>query len=412
MAADLITREILWNIPYSFKVIMYVLAAAALLSFFGGGYLRLKSVMGGTIYLPRDNVGKRLKNLICVWLFQSKLGKNPGRWFVHALMFWGFVTLFIVTEIVAVEEWTPGNAFFHGNFYIVVSFFAEIAGIALLLGSGLSLLRRLTKPNFLTQSADWYLIHFFLITFCLMGFFIEGLRVSQNLHYWETVAIAEAGLHERYALIGYLLGQLMYGMSEGTAVFLHRWVWLVHMICTMIFIGMIPFTRLWHIFVSAFNIYGSRDYAMGKQSKMDFENIADDVEYFGTKYSTEFTVKQRLDFDSCLECGLCEIACPAYAAGANLNPKNVIQSLALALKKEKTAEGGEVNVHELVSTEALWACTTCGACVEQCPVEINQLESILEMRRFQVMGEAALPKSSAGDAIKNIEKKWKPLGNF
>ena len=177
-----------------------------------------------------------------------------------------------------------------------------------------------------------------------------------------------------------------------------------------------------HIFVSEPNVlFSRRPKALGPLAStpdLDPENMTEDT-VFGTGLIAHTTWKQRLDFISCTECGRCQDQCPAWATEKPLSPKLVIMDLrdhmfssASELLSGKAAEDGVSTkplVPDIIDPDVLWSCTTCGACVEQCPVDIEHVDTIVDMRRYEVLMEARFP-TEAGTMLRNIENQGDPWG--
>lgn len=405
-----VTREILWGIPVWYRVVMYSMLI-------GGSGVFLAGILRHLLLIKKAkkkvdysiNYFAAVKNIIVDWLFQRKHVKGtPLRGLLHVALFFGFLTLWIVTEIVALEEWSPHQVagqhnFFFGNFYLGVSLLGEIGGILLLLGSGGLVLRRLLrKSRNLTHDWQYYYMHGFLISAVLMGFAIEAIRIY----------VTKAPDFETWSFVGWWLASLIpAGTSEELLSSTHRGLWFWHMFFTMTFIASLSWTRFYHIFGALFNIALARpEKNASVLKKIDFENMGN-AEYFGAKTLGDFTWKQWLDYDACLECGKCTDVCPATAAGKTLSPKNVMVKLKNLMWDEQkiTDETKRRSVHEVITTDELMGCTTCGACVEACPVSINHIESIIDMRRYAVLSEGKIPDRAA-DAVKKVQAQGNPWG--
>ncbi|MGW0329297.1 (Fe-S)-binding protein, partial [Nocardia sp. NPDC003183] len=195
----------------------------------------------------------------------------------------------------------------------------------------------------------------------------------------------------------------------------------------------------WHRISAFFNIYFKREgdggVALGAAKPMmsgggvlDLETADPDVDTLGVGKVEDFTWKGLLDFTTCTECGRCQSQCPAWNTGKPLSPKLLITSLrdhtyakapylldgadkiseAARAEADRPLVGGE-DVHGIIDPEVLWSCTTCGACVEQCPVDIEHVDHIIDMRRYQVLIESEFPSELAG-LFKNLENKGNPWG--
>ena len=183
------------------------------------------------------------------------------------------------------------------------------------------------------------------------------------------------------------------------------------------FLVVVSYSKHLHIFLAPFNVaFSRRPRALGALDKtpdMDMENIEEDT-VFGVGQVGHFSWKQMLDFATCTECGRCQSACPAWNTEKPLSPKLLIMALRDNMFASATPLlGGEGDMTALVPNvidpDVLWACTTCGACVEECPVDIEHIDAIVDMRRHQVLMESEFP-SEAGLMLRNVENQGDPWG--
>jgi Fe-S oxidoreductase len=184
------------------------------------------------------------------------------------------------------------------------------------------------------------------------------------------------------------------------------------------FLVFVAYSKHLHIFLAPVNVAASkRPRALGgldKTPDMDMENVTEDT-VFGVGHVGEFTWKQMLDFATCTECGRCQSQCPAWNTGKPLSPKLVIMDLrdnlfssAVNLMSGEPHEG-ETLVPSIIDPDVLWSCTTCGACVEECPVDIEHVDAIIDMRRYEVLMESRFPPE-AGLMLRNLENQGDPWG--
>jgi Fe-S oxidoreductase len=173
-------------------------------------------------------------------------------------------------------------------------------------------------------------------------------------------------------------------------------------VISLFFVAWVPFSYFSHLFITPVNIFFSK---LGSRGAIrPIENI-EEAESLGISKLEEFSWKRRLDFDACLECGRCEAACPAYMAGSALSPKRIIVKLKGHL--HGTLPGP---IHgSLIQADELWACTTCMACVQECPAFIDIVDTIVDLRRYLTLSEGALP-STAPQSLQNIQRAGNPWG--
>jgi Fe-S oxidoreductase len=197
------------------------------------------------------------------------------------------------------------------------------------------------------------------------GYLIEALRISVTHPAW-------AG----WSPVGNAIASLLVGLSEPTARSLHLSLWIAHALAAFAFIASVPYTKLFHIFAAPVNIFFRPLEPAGKLAPVRSGNSV------GVKEWRDFTWKQILDFEACTRCGRCQDQCPAFASGLSLSPRNLMINLEAHLWHP---EGAPALHGEIVHTDELWACTSCRACVEICPVFIDQLSSIVDLRRYLVV---------------------------
>ena len=399
--AAVVTREILWNVPSWARVLMYLLFLAALAVCVLGIVRKVrgwrKGRKSGVSIPPAKALGRLWRDAV----LQGRIWRSGAAGLSHALVFWGFVVLFIGTCIVALEDygcWLLGreHLVFTGNFYLGVSFALEVFGIFFLAGLVLALSRRKAGGRFrpLNRRIDLALLWLFLVI-GLSGFITEGLRI----------AAAGGGMEEhpfeRWSFVGWGLALCLRGVEPAVLEFCHLAVWLFHMVLSMTFIALAPYCKLRHIFFAPINIALREDRKAGRYKGVSMEEVEETGRY-GAATAADFTRRQLLSFDACTECARCEESCPATTTGKPLSPMKVVLDIAAACGSQENLHGDEI------SPEVLWGCTSCGACVEECPVHIDQLAAIVDLRRHLVAeGEI---RGSAQAALRSVSAAGNPWG--
>ena len=234
-----------------------------------------------------------------------------------------------------------------------------------------------------------------------------------------------------WAFASHAIGAGLAGLGHGVDTALATTFLLLNIAVITGFLVFVSYSKHLHIFVAPFNVaFSRRPRALGgldKTPDMDMENVTEDT-VFGAGFIENFTWKQMLDFVTCTECGRCQSVCPAWNTGKPLSPKLVIMNLRdnmfsqashlMALKASQHADGsGDGNgatgpeplVPGVIEPDVLWSCTTCGSCVEQCPVDIEHVDAIVDMRRYQVLMESSFPHE-AGLMLRNVENQGDPWG--
>ena len=348
----------------------------------------------------------------------------------HAMIFFSFVILFIATAIITLEydilEPLAGIRFWYGPFYLWFSLIVDIAGLVLIIGLLYMMYRRkwlalpkldYTRPDRGPGEPDydrsWYrredwLFLWALVLICVTGFVLEADRLvwlQSEPTVWDYRWWSPVG-----TLLAYVIQSL--GLSpEGASSF--RYVlWWLHGLLAFAFIALIPFTKAKHIFTAMGSLAVRDPLPAARLPTADLER-----ESIGYKQITDFTWKHLMHLDACTKCGRCHEACPANATGFPLSPRDLILSLrelsATALEKRAlpeepaalVAQGDGVNQ---VRAETLWSCRTCAACVEICPVGIEHVPIIAEMRRSLV--EDGDMESTVQTALQQIQNKGNSFG--
>ncbi len=408
---SLMTRELWWNIdtPFS-KVIFYVLAAISIVVFAYGMYLKIQTWMSGKS-LSHDsrfnnNIKERIKSLLTFGLAHKRIKDKPVPGFAHALVFFGFLALWITTDVIAVQEHGHlGVYFFQGTFYKGISMFADIGGLLLLIGLSIFTLRRyvfIDKSLDNTQQ-DWIPI-VLLYSLVLSGFLLEAMRMA------ATQQI------EPFAPVGAFVANFVQFMTVDDLAIKHMSLWWLHAILTFVFIASIPFTKLIHIFTSPLSIFLFTERKKGQLSTpfklMDImEAEAEGKEFdesvldIGVSSFSDFSWKSLMDSDACTSCGRCHIACPATSTEKPLSPKFLMLDIRALAKGETKAKE---DVFSEISQDVLWSCTTCRACMEECPVLIEHVDTIVDMRRGLLAQNKA--PASLQATLKNLRTKSNPWG--
>jgi heterodisulfide reductase subunit C len=413
------TREIFGNIPFWSQVVFHVLAAATVTFFAFGIRRRFKLWQQGTPVNAIELFKGNLKQLVEKWkpgtrrILVDALGQNrvkgrgaAGR--AHILMFAGFMMLFLGTVILgidhAVEFISVSYKFYKGLFYIIYEFTLDVFGVLFVIGCFYFLFRRMRRPASVGHRAtDWYVLASF-ITIGVTGYVVEALRIG-----WQHWPHPE-GIGVKCSPVGlWVYSRVFSGMSEHSLRVAHLSVWWFHALLVFGFIASIPYTRLFHFIAGPLNLFFAK-HTMGVLQPITMEEVEKN-ERMGVSDIRHFTQQQLLSLDACMECGRCEDVCPAWATGKPLSPKKVVIDLkglmSETLTKKAPAKARALH-EETIAAETLWSCTACNACVNVCPVRIDQLTLILDMRRHLV-GEGGL-SGTAATALRRVQSAGNPWG--
>ena len=405
---NLATREIMWNIPFSFKVVMYGLFVLSLVALFKGLYEKVQFITKGEGVQGLPKLFPQELNWLRFFQTAFLTGKVPRFRYVaffHGLIFYGFLILWIATDLVAIHYDTPFKVF-QGTTYIVVSFLADIAGIMILIGIGFAFHRRyIVKPAYLsaTKPKQELFMYSMLVSLVVIGYLIEGIRILGT-----GMPIGE----QSWAPVGWILAKLFgsFSLSDSVLAGSYRTLWFLHMVNTMVFVASIGYTKFSHIFVLPFAALVTPVRRGAVLSPMNFEN--ENAETFGLGKLSELSMKNNLDLLSCVECGRCTQVCPANLAGKILDPKTIItktRDLAFEVMAKGEKDGDLWGDTPLFAANELDACTTCGACMEECPANIEHVNIILEAKRYKALTLGDIPPAAA-DAVNKIKNQGNPWG--
>lgn len=412
-----VTREVFGNIPGWAKAAFYLVVAVAAVAV---GWLASNRVRNWERGQPDDrrttqaNLARRMADFRAgVWM--RTLLRDPAAGLMHSFLYFGFVWLFIATVVLETNHQLPESLkFLHGDVYRGYSLVADLAGIAFLVGVVWAIGRRYLFPPYRiwtkTKPEDALILGAFLLI-GVTGFLVEGLR------------IAEVGRpsFERWSVVGWPLSDLVDGWSEGTLSGAHRALWALHFAGFLAFLVLLPTTKLRHMFTSPINMWlGARERPKGAMKPLP--NLMEtELESFGANAVEDFTWKELLDTDACTICGRCTSVCPANQTGKPLDPREIVLKVgevmaATGKPQVRTPVGvdGEITVSansvlERISAEEIWACTSCRACDEICPVNIEILDKILDIRRYLSLMESNFP-TELGNAYRSMENSSNPWG--
>jgi Fe-S oxidoreductase/nitrate reductase gamma subunit len=380
---------------------MYAFAVAAIGFCAWGFYRRLAVYRRGKALNRLDLLPRRILLMLGNVLAQRQVLRVLAPGLLHALFFWGFGLLFLGTLLVMVQaDFTRpllGVVFLKGDFYKFFSLVLDIAGLVCLLMLGGFLVRRfIVKPDGLETSHDDYLAYALLIAILTTGFMVEGLRMSAT----EIQANPDLA---RYSPVGMLVGQFFVGVDAGDLVSSHKIVWWVHFFLALGFIVAVPFTKLRHVFTASANCLFTDITPKGTIATIDLED--ESAVQFGAAKIGDLTWKDIFDADACTSCKRCQDRCPAWATSKPLSPMKLVRQLG-----ETAFNSPEASLAEAVGEDAIWSCTTCRACQEICPANIEHVNKILEMRRNLVLMEGSFPGEEVRTAVKNLEVNGNPFG--
>jgi Fe-S oxidoreductase len=381
-----------------------VLAAGGL--FARRAYLLARLVRMGQPVARFDDVPRRARNEAVVVLGQRKLLQRLVPGLMHAFIFWGFVVLLptvVLAMLGAIDPdltlpWLGGQGWY--AFLVDLFVLLVLAGVATAF-----VIRKVQRPRRFEGShlreADLILLWIAAIVTTLLLWHASRIALGENEWpaSWSPVADALAGL---------------FGGGAATETLERVLVW-AHVLLILGFLVYLPYSKHLHIATAAVNVWFGRTRARGRLEPLRFDAEDEADLRFGAGTVADLTWKQSLDVMSCTECGRCQDVCPAFATGKELSPKLLVMGLRDRLLDEgpKVLAGAgyepEPLVPGAVSDEVVWDCVTCGACVHECPVGIEHVDHIVDLRRHLVMVESRFPPE-AGTMLRDLERAQNPWG--
>ncbi|MFH2094719.1 MAG: (Fe-S)-binding protein [Bacteroidota bacterium] len=375
------------------------------------------------------NFGKRIMVMLDVAFFQTKIFRHPVIGFLHALVFWGFCVI-VVGSIEMVIDGIAGTerilAYF-GIIYDILTASGDIFAAIIALAVLVFLFRRIfmhvkrfegiemKRKSHLDANIALTIIFLLMITLLGMNTFYLTMTTGD---YEGTYPVSK-----------YIASIIGTGEEDHLLYYIFWWS---HIVLIFIFANILPYSKHFHVFMSVPNVFLSRLEPLGKLTTM--ENITKEVKLmmdpnaafaappegeqtvarFGVKDAEDASWKNYFDSLACTQCGRCTSVCPANLTGKLLSPRKVMMDLRARMKergpcllKNKDIEDGKALIRDYTTTEEIWACTTCNACAQECPINIDHPKLIIDLRRYLVMEEAAGP-AELNSVFSNIENNGAP----
>ncbi len=404
------TRWIFWNV--SFGEIIYPLAAIVLIIVVYKIFRRYRLWRQGKNDRRFDHIFLRIKTLFADGLLQRRLVKSPkaGAMHVPIFIFMLFVIIFTIPAVIGIQRSIHAGTL-HEIFYLYYLLILDVIGIFAIIGVVIAALRRyvIKSPGLDNKPDD--LISLILIFLGLIsGFVLTGLRI------YIVEAVSHHPSWALWSPMSFVFARFVdiLNLDAGLVRILHTISWWVHILLVLSTVSWVFLTwsKLTHLFTSPINILLRSLNPKGALTPiLDFEQ----EETVGAAKIQDYTWKQLLDLDACTRCGRCQNQCPAYTSGKPLNPKKIIQDLRSKFpdnkrfgKSNEITEKSTVVINEYGITEdEVWACTTCRACQDICPVYIEHIDKIIDIRRNLVMEQTRLP-DTAMRALRSIEDRGHP----
>ncbi|HTK83099.1 MAG TPA: (Fe-S)-binding protein [Bacteroidota bacterium] len=409
------------------SILFIVVLAAAAVAFVVStrrliGYLSI-----GKSDARTDRPAERLKNVLVVAFGQSKLLREPLAGIMHFFIFWGFMILLLaILEAIGEGIYHGFSLSFLGPLYAPLIFIQDLIGLLVIGSVVLALFRRyVTKPRRLDVTGHARLDATIILVLILLIMGSMFLQNAANIAGGSTVS-GEA------RFFSYALSRMFQGSSPESIEFWFYAFWIIHIGVVLGFMNYLPHSKHLHILSSIPNVFLAK---LGSRGRLKALNLQDETATkFGASDVEDLTWKQLLDGYTCTECGRCTAACPANITGKPLSPKKIIVDIRHRLMEkaplmvngsaanpaaagaDAAQAGGQAEpnpvlakhlIDNYITEDELWACTTCMACVQECPVQIEHVDAIVDMRRYLVLNESRFPKEMQA-TFQNLERNFTP----
>ncbi|HGY10734.1 MAG TPA: (Fe-S)-binding protein [Desulfobacterales bacterium] len=368
-----------------------------------------------------DHIGQRVKNLIIVWLGQVRQPRYMLAGVLHICIFFGFLVLSIRSTSLVIVGLSDGFVIpgFGGTLGNIYNFFKDYAATVVLVACIIAAVRRgILKPERYAVPEKYGHDHTAEAVFVLG--IISVLMISESL--FEAVQVISETQHTGDAhflaplSLVWIFRAILSSASQNILQGLHIFAYFVHDITFFFFLCFLPLGKHFHVITSIFNVFFMRVKNGNIKPVMHgvTDEQLDDLESFGVKKLEDFTWKHMLDFYSCADCGRCSDQCPANAVGRPLSPRFITIKARDLMFKNYPLTGeiykSKMLVEDIYTEDEIWSCTTCGACEQECPLGIEYIDKMVDLRRGMV-DEGMVPQSLQ-KPLKALEKRGNPYGKM
>lgn len=384
---------------------------------FGLLFLSLKKKFGylkiGQKETRLNRIGERIKNVFSIAIAQTKIFRDPVAGPLHAIIFWGFL-LFLAAVLEAILQgfYSGFSLEFLGPFFSLITIVQDLFGILVLLAVLFALFRRyiLKIPRLdvgKTGLIDATVILGLILLVVISMFGQNSAHVASN-----NFVLADFEIRP----ISAPLAKLFFPEATSSAVVVYDFFWWMHILVVFAFMNFLPYSKHFHVITSIPNVFFRKlDDEKFNVKPLDLED--ENAEQFGAADIEHLTWKQLFDGYACTECGRCTSVCPAANTGKLLSPRKIIVDIRRRVEEkapliqagveEQAGVLDKTLIHDYITDEELWACTTCNACVYECPVTIEHLDTIIDLRRNLVLMESQFPPE-LNTVFKNLETNFSP----
>lgn len=436
------TREVFAHFGLGSVVVFYVLAILTLMVFFWGTYVRVRKYRRGREAKRFDRLGSRLVRAVQLVARNATLTRNDlYAGLGHLAIMWGFLVLFVGTALLTVDydllrPFHSAWRFWKSDFYLWYSLALDLFGLVLLIGLVMMIVRRaffrLPQLDYARADAhaenydrglyiwdDWIFLGLLFFA-TLTGFLVEGLRIGQQ---WP-------GYEKAWSPVGWATASLLarVGATTASASAAHFYVWWAHGLVALGLVAYIPYSKAFHLVIDFANLV-----LHNEDAARCLPSPPPDAASAGYERLEDFTWKELLDLDACTRCGRCHVACPIQTSGMGFSPRDLILDLreyadALTIASRSRLDQQRVKVDgrkvlfgahvaaidglalagSLVKSESLWSCTSCMACMDVCPVGVEHVPMIVQLRRALIQRGETDEKLS--EALRNLARYGNSFG--
>jgi heterodisulfide reductase subunit C len=383
---------------------------------------------------PVMDIGRRINVMLSVAFGQTKIFRKPVIGLFHALVFWGFCVILLGSIEMVIDGLTGTDK--------VLRFLGPVYDVIMASGDIFALLVAVSIIIFLSRRLFFHIRRFEGIEMKKISHIDANIALSIILLLMISLLSMNTGYIEYKSVLGenlvgvYPVSRVLAGLISGNSSEIFRFLfeasWWTHIFLIFIFANILPYSKHFHVFMSVPNVFLSRLEPLGKLTNMDnitrevrlmldpstaFTAVPADapVERFGVKDAEDASWKNYFDSLSCTECGRCTAVCPANITGKKLSPRKIMMDLRVRMKEKgplMVKNGRDFNdnrslLRDYISEEEIWACTTCNACAQECPININHPTLIVDLRRYLVLEEASAPGELKA-MFNNIENNGAP----
>ena len=389
-------------------IIGFLIFSPALMALFAYAFARRWFLWGrGGKESRTDNMFGRIKTTVGVAVGYTRMLSEAYPGWMHLMILWG-TALFVMGKIIRLFSYTVHISSPPQTVFLAASLASEVGAALIIVGGLLAIFRRyILKPPRLDTKFDDTQLFLFVFVIIISGFMIKGFRIAESqvpLNGWREWW---------WSPIGYGFSKIFMVFPDAYRNQILTWHRVViHTFVAFVFLAMILIyrSRLHHVLLSPMNVFFRSSKPKGALTPINLET----AESYGASKIENFTWKQLLDLDACTRCGRCQDNCPANISGKKLSPKKLIQDLKDHMNEvypvpfwPKPKEPRRDMINDAITQEAIWDCTTCRACQEACPVYVEHIDKIVDMRRNLALERAEFPESAQG-ALQSLGTRGHP----